>query len=241
MPRFDNLDSIVNDFAIRMGTAQQDIIQSLSTLVKGTTHEEATIILSNIDIQSITSTKIAGAITLFDKGVENILVNTFTTANVDERALRALMLSVRNDLSSRFVNTMPQQLLREVSRGISLQMTPSQILSSFTDIYDYKPYQLEAIINTAFSQYSNSMMNMIADKLPDDTLFVYIGPNDAKTRDECVERINMGKVTRQEILDSRFGNMDNAIWNCRHGWEQLSDKPKAQGYRPNQLKDDPNA
>ena len=26
--------------------------------------------------------------------------------------------------------------------------------------------------------------------------------------------------------------MDNAIWNCRHGWEELSDKPKAQGYRP---------
>jgi len=236
MPRFDNLDKIVNDFAVRMEIAQKEIIEGLMGIVEGATHEEATIILSGLNIEAMTSVKVAGALDLFDIGVGNLLVNTYTTSIANEQALRILLDSIKNDLSSKFVNAMPQQLLREVTKGISLRLTPDEILKSFTSTYDYEIYQLEAIINTSFSQYSNSLMNLISDKLPANTLYIYIGPNDEKTRDECVARIKMGPVTKQQIKDSEFGNLDNAIWNCRHGWEELSDKPKAQGYRPEEFK-----
>ena len=87
-------------------------------------------------------------------------------------------------------------------------------------------------IQTGFSQYSNSVTNLMAEKAPPNTKFIYIGPYDNKTRQECIDRIDMGEVTRKQILDSVFKNMDNEIWNCRHGWEKLSDDKQGQGYEP---------
>ena len=112
MPRFDNLDTIVNDFAVRIGKAQKDVIVALMEAVEGSTHEEATIILSSLDVNTIMANKTSSALSLFDAGVASMLSNTYTTTMADEQALMQLLLSVKNDLSSKLTQTMPQQLLR---------------------------------------------------------------------------------------------------------------------------------
>ena len=93
---------------------------------------------------------------------------------------------------------------------------------------------LETQVVTAYGQYSNAVANMLSEKLPDNTKFIYIGPYDSKTREECVERIKLGPVTRIQILKEfahiTGGDFNNAIWNCRHSWEQMSSSPEDQGY-----------
>ena len=71
----------------------------------------------------------------------------------------------------------------------------------------------------------------MAEKLPPDTKFVYIGAFDDKTRGACVEKIQFGERTRADII-AEFGDMSNEIFNCRHSWEEMSSSPKDQGYNP---------
>ena len=75
----------------------------------------------------------------------------------------------------------------------------------------------------------------MADKLPIKTKFVYIGANDDRTRDECKERIAMSPATKKQILNSRFGDLDNAGWNCRHTWEEQMPDVAAQGLQKEQI------
>ena len=73
---------------------------------------------------------------------------------------------------------------------------------------------------------------MLADELPENTKWIYIGANDAKTRERCREKIaysgSSGK-TQQQILN-RFGDMNNEIWRCRHRWTQRGRDPEAQDF-----------
>ena len=59
------------------------------------------------------------------------------------------------------------------------------------------------------------------DIAPDNTKYVYIGPVDDRTRDECLSMASAGAITKKEIV-SRFGEavlIDGGGFNCRHKWE----------------------
>ena len=98
-------------------------------------------------------------------------------------------------------------------------------------ISDLSKKQLQTLVRSGYSQYSNAIKKMMFDKVPTNTRFVYIGPNDGKTRSECRERIEMGTPTKSEVLGSKFGNFDNAVWNCRHSWEEITNDIVGQGFQ----------
>ena len=58
----------------------------------------------------------------------------------------------------------------------------------------------------------------------DGMLYVYEGPADDRTRDECLQMMAAGKLTKQEIQD-RFGNafIDGGGYNCRHSWVRVTE------------------
>ena len=47
-------------------------------------------------------------------------------------------------------------------------------------------------------------------------LFVYVGPNDGKTRDECLEALAAGAVTREDINGLAVSFSGGGGYNCRH-------------------------
>ena len=70
---------------------------------------------------------------------------------------------------------------------------------------------------------------MMADKLPDNAQFVYIGAYDDKTRDACADKIRFSPASKKDIL-KRFGNLHNEVWNCRHKWEEITNDLEGQGF-----------
>ena len=94
--------------------------------------------------------------------------------------------------------------------------------------------QMETLVNSGYSQYSNAVTNMMGEKVPDDTMYIYIGAYDNKTRLACERKIQDSPASKESIL-GKYGNLDNEIWNCRHKWEPIDPKStsmdlQAQGF-----------
>ena len=227
------LDKIAEQFAIKVDLAKDQVVKSLMELVKGKTSEEALKILSSTNIEKALELKLAKAFTSFEAGAVSILKNTFTTAAISESALQLLLNNAKGMISDEVTKHLSKTALQSIIDGIGSSQTSLQVIESLAN----KVPNVETLVNTAYSQFSNTITNITAEKLPNNTKFIYIGANDEKTRERCKNKIRFsgnGK-TRQEILDE-YGDMNNELFNCRHKWEQMSDMPEDQGYNPQEFK-----
>ena len=230
----DKLDKIAGVFATKVDLAKDEIVESLMAFVKGKTSEEALEILSGINIEKALEFKLAPAFASFESGAVDILKNTFTTTTISESTVQLILNNAKGMIADEVTRHLSKTALQSVIDGIASKQTPSQVIASLRN----KVPNVETLVNTAYSQFSNTITNMTSEKLPDNTKYIYIGAYDEKTRDRCIEKITAGELTRKEVI-SRFGDMNNEIYNCRHKWEQMSDSPEDQGYNPEEFK--PNA
>ena len=227
----NELDRIAEIIAEKSNKAVEEVVNSLMELVQDKTGEEALEILSGINLKYAMESKMVGAFALYEQGITSMLKNMYSTSTLSEATLRALMDNSKRLLSTEFIDKMADNILQQTVRGISSGLTPSEVLNSIGDVTG----TLETQVVTAFGQYSSAVTNLLSENLPDNTRFIYIGPYDSKTREECAERIKLGAVTRLQILKEfahiTGGDFNNAIWNCRHRWEQRSSSPKDQGFQ----------
>ena len=233
---FDDLESKAEELAKKIGQSYDEVFAGLLQLVDGKTSEEAIEILAELDIgQALRLKQGTATSSIVLSGAVGILENKFiTTAPLTEDALTGLLTSVESKLSTRFTDVVGNDMRSIIVDGISTRKFPSQILNESREKLEelgHSTVNAQREIQAGFNQYSNSVTNMMAEKAPDDTRYVYIGAYDDKTRPECEAKINFGEATRQEIID-KFGDMNNEVWNCRHGWDELSSSPKDQGYEP---------
>lgn len=234
MPDISNqIDKLSQQIAEKVSLAQEEVATALMQLTKGKTAEEAAIILADVDIQELMKLKLAGVFATFDAGAIIMLENTFTTATLSEAALQAALSNAKSFVSEKFVEGTASSIRQNIISGITGGKAPSQVIADMRKA-GFETHHLKTQVETGFAQYSNSYKNMMADKLPDNTKFVYIGANDEKTRDECRERIAMSPATKKQILNSKFGDLNNAIWNCRHSWEEQMEDVEAQGLQKEQ-------
>ena len=221
------LDRIADQFAVKVGLAKEEVVNALMDLVKGKTAEESLEILAGVNIQAAMEIKLAGAFSMYEAGIVTMLKNTYTTIPIPESVLRTILDLTKASISSEVTGRLSKVSLQSIIDGIATGKSPSEVIAAIDEIMP----RVDTLVNTAFSQFSNTNKNIMAAKLPPDTKFVYIGAYDDKTRDACVEKIQFGKRTRAEII-GRFGDLNNEIFNCRHGWEEMSSSPKDQGYNP---------
>ena len=219
------LDRIAEIIAEKSNKAVEEVVNSLMELTKDKTGEEALEILSGINLKYAMESKMAGAFALYEQGITSMLTNMYSTTTLSEATLRSLLNNSKSLLVSEFVDKMADNILQETVKGISAKLTPTEVLDSIGAVTG----TLETQVITAFGQYSNAVSNLLSENLPDETQFIYIGAYDSKTRPRCEEKIGFSPATRAEII-GRFGDMNNEIWNCRHGWEQRSSSPKDQGF-----------
>lgn len=79
--------------------------------------------------------------------------------------------------------------------------------------------QVEALVNTAMNTFSATVTAVQAEAAPDESLYVYAGPVDGKTRDLCLRFSAAGELTKGEIDRMYPGAFrDRGGFNCRHQW-----------------------
>ena len=135
-----------------------------------------------------------------------------------------------SDISAKLTKHISTLSMQGIIEGISSGKTVGETLKKINDQIENP----KLVVNTAYNQFSNSLTTMLADELPANTKWIYVGANDAKTRPQCREKIaysGSGGKTKAQIVN-RFGDMDNEIFRCRHRWTQRGDDPDDQNYNP---------
>ena len=236
MPRIDEiLDSVAEEFAEKVDIATAEMISSLRDLIKDKKASEQLEILSGINLEKAYELKLATAFASFESGAVTLLGNTFTTAILPESTLRALLDITKDSIASELTKHLSAVSMQGIMDGIASGKTVGQTLKTITQ--QIKNPRL--VVNTAYSQFNNSLTTMLADELPNNTKWIYVGANDSKTRDRCREKIAYSGLegkTKAEIRN-RFGDMNNEIYRCRHNWSQRGDDPEAQNYNLEEYKD----
>ena len=144
-------------------------------------------------------------------------------------SLTILLNNAKGMVSDEVVKHLSKVSVQSIIDGIATGKSPSEVIKAIDEVIP----RVQTLVNTSYSQFSNTTKNMMAEKAPSDTRFIYIGAYDDKTRGACIEKIefSQGGKTYSEIMDE-YGDMNNEIFNCRHSWEEMSSSPKDQGYNP---------
>ena len=227
----DRLDQIAEQFAGKVDLATSELVSYLSELVKGKSAAQSLEILSGINLEKAYELKLSKAFTAYESGIVEFLRNTYTTTSLPESSIRALLNTTKRSVMAS-IGVISPVTMQGIIEGIATSRTVENTLLL---IKEQIPNP-ELIVNTAYNQFSNTLTTMLADELPENTKWIYIGANDSKTRERCKAKIGAGALTKKQILN-KFGNMNNEIWRCRHKWEQMGRSPEDQGYNPQEFVD----
>ena len=178
------IDKIAELIEQKTGQAIEEVARSLMELTQDKTPEEALEMLSGINLQYAMDTKLAVAFASIDAGAILILENIYTTAPLAEEALRTLLEMAKKKLRTELTEKLTDNMMQSIIDGIA---TGSPIDDVIRAVGDATP-SISTLVTTTYNQFSNTITNMMIEKLPDNTMMVYIGPHDDITRQDCIEK-----------------------------------------------------
>lgn len=136
-------------------------------------------------------------------------------------ALKALYATDLLDMGQALANALWQATVR----GIFGAQPVNKILEDLAAIIDDTEAHIRTLYDTSVSIFGRQVEALQAGNDPE-TLYVYLGPDDEKTRPFCHRHV--GKVyARAEIDEMDNGQLDNVFltgggYNCRHGWIEVA-------------------
>ena len=142
---------------------------------------------------------------------------------IDEQTLDSF-LSGNISVLDEIIGTDASELKNILNSATISGMQSSDILNQVTAASSASGQR--AILNTRLNTYSRVATNTMMKDAPKNTKYIYVGPVDDRTRDECLDMASAGALTEADII-SQFGNaplVDGGGINCRHKWEIASDE-----------------
>ena len=202
---------------------QERTISELYALKGDLQAEEFIRLIENLDIKEIVRAKSANAVDLFIASHSGILESIEGFAELTEEVLQSLINYNAESLLNQ-VDNIGINIKREVMKGAIVDIGKEGVLNELRGLSGMSESQLKTLIDTGMNEYSRSVTKLMIDEMPDDTLYVYIGPTDEKTRKECLRMVAAGEQTEKQIdgFSSEFGLnvlVSGGGYNCRHKWE----------------------
>ncbi len=142
---------------------------------------------------------------------------------IDEQTLESF-LSGNISVLDEIIGTDASELKNILNSATISGMQTSEILNQVSVASSASGQR--AILNTRLNTYSRVATNTMMKDAPADTKYVYVGPIDERTRDECLEYASAGALTEAQIIESGWSAslVDGGGINCRHKWEIASDE-----------------
>ncbi len=199
---------------------QEKTIAELYALKGNRSTEEFIRLIENLDIQQIVRLKSQNAVNIFNQTHFTLLGSIEGFADTTEQTLQTLINYNEQSLLSTLDN-MGQIVKKEVVQGLISGQGVEGVLNAVRSQGSLSEAQLRTLVDTAMNEYSRSVTKIMMDEMPDDTLYIYIGALDEKTRDKCLQMMEVGEMTKQQINDT-FGSevfTRGGGYNCRHKWE----------------------
>ena len=225
MPLQNDIDSASEQIATLVDKAKTDLLTDLYNIKRTMTLGEFIEIVSTIDIEGTLKSKLQKATSLFANAHRGVLESTIGFANIDSKILTGFATLNEQLFDSSIIRTISGHIRTQVVKGVQAGLSITEIVASVTDA-SISNAQMQTLVNTSLNTYSRQVTNQMMDKAPSNTIYVYIGPVDEKTRDECLQMASAGRLTLDQIK-SQFGEavlVDGGGFNCRHKWEIASEE-----------------
>ena len=105
--------------------------------------------------------------------------------------------------------------------------TRAEIKAGLALIPEIKTANVNTIVDTMLRNFGRSVNAVMSEALPQTQKYYYLGALDEKTRDECLNMIMAGELTRDEI-DVQFPDafLNGGGFNCRHSWVAVTSQTK---------------
>ena len=225
MPLQNDIDSASEQIATLVDKAKTDLLTDLYNIKRTMTLGEFIEIVSTIDIEGTLKSKLQKATSVFANAHRGVLESTIGFANIDSRLLTEFATLNEQLFDSSIIRTISGHIRTQVVKGVQAGLSITEIVASVTDA-SISNAQMQTLVNTSLNTYSRQVTNQMMDIAPSNTKYVYIGPVDEKTRDECLQMASAGRLTLDQIK-SQFGEavlVDGGGFNCRHKWEIASEE-----------------
>ena len=221
-----DIDSSSEQIANLVDKARAELVSSLYLIGKeiGDVGEFAEALLT-IDIEGSLKSKLQKATSIYANAHRNVLESTIGFADINPRALSTFATLNEQLFDNAIIRTISGNIRTQVVRGLQAGMTALEITEGVVSS-SISNAQMQTLVNTTLNSYSRQVTNQMMDIAPSNTKYVYIGPVDDRTRDECLDMASAGELTLDQIV-SQFGEaplVDGGGFNCRHKWEIASDE-----------------
>jgi len=218
----DLIDTAAGRYGRAWTRAQGQIVKLVDTLLKqGRTADEVAVILGNTDFVSLVSDAgMAKELKALQGAYRQVLASKVGRHAISESTLTALQRFTADGILAQ-AEAFPTLLKQETMKVLLGGGRSSDMVRGIEAALEgaVSRGQAETLAATALSTYSRSVGYEMVKQDDPDALYIYEGPIDDITRDECLEMAAAGELTRAEVEDQFPGAFrDGGGWNCRHEW-----------------------
>jgi hypothetical protein len=149
-------------------------------------------------------------------------------SNVPEVTLQTLIRADVNFFSAK-VGEQSELMKRLMIESIVGRQSEAVFAESLISV-GWREKQANSLVNDSLRRFSRNVTKEMANNSPDDFLYIFDGPVDDRTSDECLDIIAQGPMTLAEIESSYPGVFQaGSHFNCRHEFVRYTSKEQYQG------------
>lgn len=215
------IDQTVADFQLQLDQSIQEFFKDADELQKeGLSSEEILAVLAGLSIADywLQDLQMQNAIDTYLRATGFLLDDMFKFGRITEVQLLALQ-SLQESSILNYSTRLGEEVRLGFSEGISQGLRGQSLRDSIASKLSVSPRQVEGIVSTTLATYSRSVNNLMAESLPEETLFYFDNPIDDKTRPICRVMVAAGGMTRSEVENKFPGALtDGGGINCRGSW-----------------------
>ena len=207
--------------------ARAEILTDLYNIKRTMTLGAFIEIVSTIDIEGTLKSKVQKATAVYANAHRNVLESTIGFAKVESNILTGLAALNEQLFDNSIIRVISGHIRTQIVKGVQVGLPVTDIIDSVINA-SVSNAQMQTLVNTTLNTYSRQVTNQMMKNVPNNTKYVYIGPVDDRTRDECLDYASAGELTEAQIESNGWGASlsDGGGFNCRHKWEIASTEGK---------------
>ena len=218
------IDEALEAYLASLDQAEDAFLDDVENLQEeGLSTEEILLFIAALDIATyfVEDLQVSQGIGAYMAASDKILDNLPFFGATSEAKLIALrnmqqtmILNLSNDIASKVQVSIAQGVANNLSRAVIKGLMAGMVGGTRPD----------AVITTMLATYEQSVIATMAEDLPENTRWEYVGPRDEKNREVCREYLNASPLTKNEITAIKSdGFIFRGGWRCRHQWNVVSE------------------
>ena len=152
--------------------------------------------------------------------------------NVIESLIRTDLIVYQNKIQDK-IDVMRKLMIESVIGDLPVNEFENMVSS-----FGLTPSQAEALVEDSLRKFSRNVTREMANNAPEDNLYIWEGPIDNRTSDECLRLMALGPMPIAEFESVEPGAFNNGThFGCRHEPQRFTRKAQFKGEQANRQLD----